>query len=155
MLGLNQSHSDYSGLGGTATDVDNDGLEDLWEFQNLLLTRYNGAQNNDNDVFSNLEEQNSGGDPLCVDEITLSVNDFNSNKEIKVYPNPVTSLLKIENYFEADLRITINDISGKEINIINSSLPNITVDFSSLPKGVYFINFNTESKSSSYKIVKE
>ena len=90
----------------------------------------------------------------CVSFTALSTDEFTSN-ELRVYPNPVTSLLKIENYFEADLRITINDISGKEINVINSSLPNITVDFSSLPKGVYFINFNTESKSSSYKIVKE
>ncbi len=90
----------------------------------------------------------------CVSFTALSTDEFASN-ELRVYPNPVTSLLKIENYFEADLRITINDISGKEINVINSSLPNITVDFSSLPKGVYFINFNTISKSSSYKIVKE
>jgi len=90
----------------------------------------------------------------CVSFTVLSIEEFTSN-ELRIYPNPVTSILKIENYLEANLRITINDISGKEINIINSSLPNINVDFSSLPKGVYFINFISETKSSSYKIVKE
>jgi len=135
---LNQAHSDYSGLGGTAIDVDNDDLEDLWEFENLLLTRYDGTNNNDGDVFTNLDEFSGSGDPLCVDEVTLSINNLSFNETIKIYPNPTKDLLKIDSKY---------DLSSSLINVYNMLGAKVyesnfkeKIDLSILNSGVYFLS---------------
>lgn len=66
---LNPTHSDFSGLGGTATDVDNDGLEDAWEFRELLSYHYGPDDDPDGDNQTNMEEFNAGTDPYVTEAI--------------------------------------------------------------------------------------
>jgi len=82
---------------------------------------------------------------------TLKVYPLNSEMKILIFPNPVNSLLNIQ--YDGDLRIEINDISGKEI--INTELKSI--DMSTMPKGIYIVNMTDtkNTKRNSYKIIKK
>ena len=90
----------------------------------------------------------------CVAFTALSTEEF-TKSEISLYPNPVRSVLKIENFKVLDLTITINDITGKEITSISSKEPIIEIDLVGNANGVYFVNVSSTTKASSFKIVKE
>ncbi|WP_296380584.1 M28 family peptidase [Winogradskyella sp.] len=90
----------------------------------------------------------------CVNFSVLSSEEF-TTEEIKIYPNPVTSVLKIDNNIQTELTITINDISGKIINTFKSRKEYFEIDFKKNVSGVYFVNVATKTKSSTFKIVKE
>lgn len=64
MPALDPSHANFS---GTGNDVDADGLEDAWEFRELLTHAQGADSDPDNDGFTNLEEYNNGTDPLVAD----------------------------------------------------------------------------------------
>ena len=68
---LDPSHPDFS---GTAPDIDNDGLEDEWEFRELLAYTYGPNDDPDGDGMTNLEEFNDGTDPY-LDESILALNE--------------------------------------------------------------------------------
>ncbi|MFY0627145.1 MAG: sulfatase-like hydrolase/transferase [Reichenbachiella sp.] len=57
---LDPSHSNFSGSG---VDIDEDGLEDAWEFRELLSYTFGPNDDPDNDGMTNLEEFNAGSDP--------------------------------------------------------------------------------------------
>lgn len=90
----------------------------------------------------------------CINFTVLSTVEF-SSEELKVYPNPITTVLKIDNFKEAELTITINDISGKIIRKLISEKEQLEINFRSEPIGVYFITITSELKLSSFKIIKE
>ena len=90
----------------------------------------------------------------CINFSVLSTEDFNPN-DIKVYPNPVTRILKIENQYELSLHITLNDISGKKIRTLNTKKDYLEIDVNDLTSGIYFIEITSQTKSSTFKIVKE
>ncbi|MCA0132583.1 M28 family peptidase [Winogradskyella alexanderae] len=90
----------------------------------------------------------------CIAFTALSTEKFTS-KEISIYPNPVHSILKVENFYNQDLYITINDISGKVVSVIESNESLIELNLSRNSNGVYFVNVSSDKKASSYKIVKE
>jgi hypothetical protein len=88
---------------------------------------------------------------------TLSISDFDFQKNIKLEQNPVKDILKInltDNYQIIDLEIF--DISGKSIfnkKYTNVSIINEKVNFST---GVYYLKFNNEYNSkASLRFVKE
>ena len=90
----------------------------------------------------------------CINFSVLTTEDFNPN-DIKVYPNPVTRILKIENQNGLSLLITLNDISGKNIRTLNTKKDYLEIDVNDLTTGIYFIEITSQTKSSTFKIVKE
>ncbi|APY08054.1 hypothetical protein BWZ20_06965 [Winogradskyella sp. J14-2] len=90
----------------------------------------------------------------CVNFSVLSSEEFLPN-EIKVYPNPVDSVIKIDNFTESEIDITINTISGKVIKKTNSQKAYIEIEFDSTASGVYFVTIKSKTKASNYKIIKE
>ncbi|MFY0608335.1 MAG: S8 family serine peptidase [Cyclobacteriaceae bacterium] len=60
-----------------------------------------------------------------------------SEKSISIYPNPSTGLVYINK--SPQERITITDLMGKVVFIIESNLSETTIDLSSLADGIYFI----------------
>ncbi len=90
----------------------------------------------------------------CISFSVLSTEEFLKD-EISLFPNPVISKLKIENFTETELNITINDILGKVVDKQNSQKRYIEIEFDNVPSGVYFVTLKTETKSSTYKIVKD
>lgn len=58
----------YPNFSGTSPDVDKDGLNDAWEFSQLLSHTYGPEDDPDGDGLDNLEEMETGGDPLTFDD---------------------------------------------------------------------------------------
>jgi hypothetical protein len=61
---LDPSHANFSGSGA---DVDADGLEDAWEFRELLSYTYGPNDDPDNDGDNNLTEFTNGTDPYVAE----------------------------------------------------------------------------------------
>ncbi len=76
----------------------------------------------------------------------------NSSKDFKIYPNPATENLFIENLNDNTFQLKILDITGKIIyqNNDNKSLKIKVTDY---PKGVYFVKIKQENKTIVHKIL--
>ena len=90
----------------------------------------------------------------CVSFSVLSTQEFSAN-EISLFPNPVTSILKVENFTEDELNITVNDISGKIIETYTSQNESISIDLENQSSGIYFVKVASKTKSSTYKMIKD
>ncbi|MFK7834080.1 MAG: M28 family peptidase [Winogradskyella sp.] len=89
----------------------------------------------------------------CINFSVLSASEF-SEDELHLYPNPMASVLKIDNRTNENLSITIHTISGKTINKFQSEKSYVEVDFKKYASGIYFITIASESKASTFKMVK-
>ncbi len=90
---------------------------------------------------------------LKFKEFPLSITD-NNLTNFKIYPNPVEN-----NLFISKEKITIQNIivystSGKLV-IKQSKPQNNTIDVSILPKGMYFIEINSDEGKTVKKFVKK
>jgi hypothetical protein len=88
------------------------------------------------------------------DQANLSNNDFASQK-IMVYPNPVNDILHVSSA-NTIIKYQMYDVQGRLIT--SESLANqnsLTIDTTSLIKGVYMLNLITENGSFTEKIVKK
>jgi uncharacterized protein (TIGR03790 family) len=92
------------------------------------------------------------GDPICrAYSSNLSVDNFDSDKKIVVYPNPTTEFIQINNLDNTSFLIT--DVLGKTVLEIPDYQNNSKIDASKLKKGIYFIKFK-ENLYSSLKFIK-
>ena len=79
---------------------------------------------------------------------------FDEN-ELKIYPNPVRAVLKIETTTDVLKTIDVYDISGKIMLKDASNQRVIELNTSKLPNGIYFVKVTTDAKSGYFKVVKE
>jgi PKD repeat protein len=101
-----------------------------------------------------------GSDTIRVEIISsVSIDDPEANFELKMYPNPVNSLLNIElSPIRKEMVITLTDVNGKQLKKVRiqpdylSSLHQI--DVSELSKGIYYLNISNSETSKTTKIVK-
>lgn len=75
--------------------------------------------------------------------------------ELTLFPNPVVSVLTIENPLLQNLSLTLRDITGKHITTQNSEKEYITMNLEANATGIYFVTIASKLKSSTFKIVKE
>jgi arylsulfatase A-like enzyme len=133
---------------GPANDLDNDGLDDEWEFRELLTTKYGANDNPDGDGFTNLEEFTNNTDPY---DFTNSTNNVAIEKEIKVFPNPVNNHLTIEVKMAAFVQIfNVNGQLIQNLNINSSE----QINTENWAKGIYFVQVQTDDDVRSFKILK-
>jgi len=81
--------------------------------------------------------------------VSTSVNMKYLNNKFNIYPNPSSGIFILENkyYFNNNLEHTqgsITNISGKTIQNITLNEQDVIIDLSDYPKGIYFINIETE-----------
>lgn len=115
---LDPSHANFS---GTAPDIDADGLDDEWEFREMLSFTYGPSDDPDGDNFTNLEEFNNGTDPYFHDPaLALSEHAFfqasiaSSNKIELAWAameNGEVDFIEIERSFNATDWETIGKVS--------------------------------------------
>ncbi len=99
------------------------------------------------DKDGNIRLSNNLVDIGCYEfQSSLSISSF-VNDKIKVYPNPISSILNIEN-LEENSQIEILNNVGQIIYSENKSIKSI--DFSSFSSGIYFLKINNNI----YKIIK-
>lgn len=78
------------------------------------------------------------------------------NADIKIYPNPVTNVLNIEQVNTVKQHhLELYDLFGRVVRTIRFSAPAIQVDLEGLPSGVYFLRSKDTEKSYSFKVVKQ
>lgn len=76
----------------------------------------------------------------------IAVNDIEKHN-IKVYPNPVSDLVKLESDVEI-ISLSVMDITGKVIRKINN--PQETVSLQNLPNGIYVLKLSLKNEETVY-----
>ncbi|MCP4442643.1 MAG: sulfatase-like hydrolase/transferase [Aureispira sp.] len=119
---------------GTAPDADNDGLNDEWEFRELLTAKYNGTDDPDGDGLDNENEETNGTDPYVFNTNT-NLNKIEKEAQFKVYPNPSSSILNIEGETDFD-KVLLYDYTGQ---VLIKKTRKSSLNVSRLPSGLYFL----------------
>lgn len=131
----------FAGNSGPLGDYDNDGLEDAWEFRELLTHLYTGTDDPDGDGFDNATEFLNGTDPYVSDVNAVSnlANEF----EVQLFPNPASTQLNIISKEDFD-QVLIYDYTGKKL--LKKSRRS-TLNVAALPVGVYFLTLEKDGKT--------
>jgi trimeric autotransporter adhesin len=79
----------------------------------------------------------------------------NTLQNIKIFPNPVTNKIFLQNKLQSDLKINITNALGQVISIHNASMANQEIDVSFLPQGIYYLKVQNDSGQKVFKIIKE
>jgi hypothetical protein len=80
-----------------------------------------------------------------ISTVSTSLKLLDLNK-IRIYPNPAQEILTIEGLPDYIIKVAVFDITGHLIRIQNST-PNVSkIDISELPKGMYLIYLNNQTK---------
>lgn len=82
---------------------------------------------------------------------TLATNELNRT-EIKIYPNPSSTILNIN--FEENANLQIVDMLGKTVFETQLNIGNNTINSSFLNTGIYLIKIQNENKSFVQKLIK-
>jgi len=86
-------------------------------------------------------------------EITTSTRVNLLNSAVRIYPNPVTDLLRIESQEEIE-ELVLTSISGQIVNKIWPLSTSYFLDMSNLKKGSYLVIVKTAEGSTVHKIIK-
>ena len=70
--------------------------------------------------------------------LDLNMKEMTPISSFKVYPNPVSNILFIEELLDVDTQISVTDFTGKNINV---DITNGTIDCSHLTSGMYNLAF--------------
>lgn len=89
----------------------------------------------------------------------LSTSNFNSN-ELRVLENPTNGLfnVKLGSSFNSRLKVNVYDTKGrlvKKQSIVDFSQPNFYVDLTSKANGIYIMRVSSDSKSKTFKLIKQ
>ncbi|MEE4258891.1 MAG: M14 family zinc carboxypeptidase [Bacteroidales bacterium] len=95
---------------------------------------------------------NSGWKALVSCDTSVGISDSNDPK-IRLYPNPVSDLLRIETDFEIEF-INVSDASGRKFISENANSKNVSIDLSSLQSGIYIVHAVGKDASAISKIIK-
>ena len=93
---------------------------------------------------------------ITTDDLSGIQTLFN-NKQIKIYPNPFSNQVTIENKSQTPItKISVSDVLGREvITSTPNQLGTINIDTHTFDNGVYFIKVYNNSDSYSVKLIKE
>lgn len=87
---------------------------------------------------------------------TLGLDDFLAT-QIKVFPNPVKTILNVEisDNTSENIAFDLFDVSGKLVVQKSITKQEISLDMKNLPSGIYFLKVSSSKKTGTYKIVKQ
>jgi arylsulfatase A-like enzyme len=141
---LNEAHASNP---GTGIDVDNDGLDDDWEFRELLTYHFDGTDDPDGDGQNNAMEFANGTDPY---QNTTSTQNTITQNPVRVFPNPFNQQLNIELSAElanSTIYINIVDVYGQQVReYVFDNETSITLNTADFPKGVLFLNIRNSNQ---------
>ncbi|WP_248724111.1 DM13 domain-containing protein [Seonamhaeicola sp. ML3] len=86
----------------------------------------------------------------------LSINDIELEALVKVYPNPASDKITIDNSTQLPVSVSIFSILGKEIlKTENFSISNKKINLSSLKAGVYLLRVTSDNKTYTSRLIKQ
>jgi ELWxxDGT repeat protein len=95
------------------------------------------------------------GSELWKLDNVLSTEEYYNPSKIKIYPNPVSNHLTIENPFAKNQKLNVINQLGQTVLKQNNNASTTSLDVSNLSKGLYFLNINTETgESQTIKFIK-
>ncbi len=114
------------------------------------VTASSGSRTNGEDQTENFSEPTPGAN--C----TLSVDYFNIEDMIRIYPNPANGLVNIRiNQFSGKLNVQVVDLNGRVVYSAPNTDFNIqtTLDLRHLQSGMYVVKINGDSLNYNHKII--
>lgn len=166
-------------------DNDDDGDMILTSVEYVFNRSANGALaflDTDNDgILNYLDNDDDGDDVLTIDEdynhnnnpvdddtnansipdylesaVALGVNNFDIKQYVSVYPNPVSTVLNIENKSNETIsNIAIYSINGALVKEIKSTDAMQAIPVSDLQNGIYFVKIEMNNRVINYKFSKK
>ncbi len=95
-------------------------------------------------------------DVSVVDCTGIGIKEEDKDEVISIYPNPCASQLGITNYELGIKEIKIYNVIGELVyGSAGSPTQELTIDVGSLPKGLYFIEVQTDTQSINKKFIKQ
>ncbi|MBP7245678.1 MAG: T9SS type A sorting domain-containing protein [Bacteroidia bacterium] len=91
-------------------------------------------------------ESNSGIPGLYFDlrSNVVGINELEELDDIKIFPNPMESILSIEMKSQGIKNITVTDISGRIVHQVNTAENKMQIDLEFLQSGIYFIGLQNK-----------
>ena len=83
----------------------------------------------------------------------LQVAEISKDQIPKLFPNPVNTVLNIENLNDYSI-IQLTDLYGNTLKHLENNLKSTKIDFSDLKEGVYFLKFMNDSYCITRKVIK-
>ena len=113
--------------------------------------------------FVMLSDDASNADGVIIDNFQISGNALAINKNdfevFAIYPNPSNGSVSISLSSNVDVKVTLNEISGRLIFNETFKNDNLTfkkeINFNNLSKGIYLINVESDGKIGSKKLIIE
>lgn len=138
-------------------DTDNDGKPNYLDNDDdgdgvlTFMEDYNGDGNPAND------DTNNNGVVDYIDPFNILAADSNSfENAIKLFPNPVSEMLNIENTSNYNVsNVSIYSISGALVKEINSQNSIQTIPVSDLQTGLYFVKIQVNDEVKNFKFIKK
>jgi hypothetical protein len=95
-------------------------------------------------------------DPFCQTTTGISGSFTPGENELKVFPNPAATVLKInlpDDFANGEIKIT--DLAGKQFLKSNSNGTNPVIDITGFPKGMYIIEVVTQNNIIRNKFIRQ
>ena len=141
----------------TLLDTDNDNIPNYLDNDDdgdSILT-FNEDYNNNNNPSD--DDTNANSIPDYLDNaVALGVNNFDIKKKLTIFPNPVSTILNIENKSnEVISNIAIYGINGTLVKEIKSSEAMQAIPVADLQNGIYFVKIELNQQVVNYKFIKK
>ncbi len=88
-------------------------------------------------------------------QLDLGMNNKQLTSEIKLFPNPAQHYFELQSNNEMINQVVIFDINGSLINQYQINNQHAQIDIQDLSQGIYFIQANSKSKSTYFKLIKQ
>jgi arylsulfatase A len=140
---------------GTESDVDGDGLDDAWEFRELLSFKYGPNDDPDNDGDNNLTEFTNDTDPYDPGTVLTLKNHITLENYVSVYTNTQSNLLHIklgDDVNQKEVRkIEVFDATSKLMHSTNKYEE--TIQIKNFSKGTYIVQITFDNAQVTKKII--
>jgi uncharacterized protein (TIGR02145 family) len=121
---------------------------------NTLSAWFRAIKNNSDILFPVNGGKGSGFSVRCVKDTWSQINE-NNNSKIKIYPNPATDNIIIDNLYSQNLNLSIYNTFGQLLLQNEISQNKIEIDVSTLSSGLYIIKVTGVDWTAQKKIIKE
>jgi hypothetical protein len=129
-----------------------------WNSYDISLSDFTGLTTRGHIAQLIFSGQPIGQGTLYVDNVYFSnvalANDTFANNTLKIYPNPASNAITLENESAIE-SVNIYNVVGQEVKVAAPNANSITLDISNLESGMYIIKSVSEGKTNTTKFVKK